>query len=105
MSAREARLSMGPVDSRVDDHLIPITRAFIGDPRSLLFEYDPDSRAIICDGQWGEMQDYTKHSPMTNWEIVIMHSEDKLQKLDFSTFDKIIMEFDCEVIWTGIGRS
>lgn len=82
--------------------LVPVTRAFVGDPRALLFEYVPDSGVILCDGQWGQLRDYTKHTPMTNWEVGIEAPSDDLAKLDFSAFSGIRMEFECEVIWKGL---
>lgn len=82
--------------------LVPTTRTFVGDQRALLFEYEPALGAIIRDGQWGQMQDYTKHTPMTNWEIGIEASEHELAQLDFSELTGIRMEFDCEVIWKGL---
>lgn len=82
--------------------LVPVTRAFIGDPRTLLFEYVPGSGTIVCDGQWGQVRDYTKHTPMTNWEIGIEASNEALKQLDFSGFTGVRMEFECEIIWKGL---
>ena len=85
-----------------DKQLVPV-RAFVGDPRTLLFEYDLQSKAIIADGLWGQERDYAKHTPMTTWDISIVGYEgvDAGQQIDFSGLKGLIMEFTCDVCWTG----
>lgn len=88
-----------------DKLLVPV-RAFVGDPRTLLFEYVPESKEIVMDGIWGQELDYTKHTPMTTWKISIADYEGTekaadQQHVDFSSLKGITWEFTCDVVWTG----
>ncbi|EGU80028.1 hypothetical protein FOPG_15971 [Fusarium oxysporum f. sp. conglutinans race 2 54008] len=85
--------------------LVPV-RAFVGDARTLLFEYNPTSKNIITDGLWGQERDYTKHTPMTSWNISIINypginNDASAVQVDFSGFSGITLEFTCDVVWTG----
>lgn len=77
-------------------------RAFVGDPRRILFEYEPNTKAIRCDGDYGQEQDYTKHTPMTTWQISIDTSgvgSAKPSEIDFSGLTGITMEFESLFSW------
>jgi hypothetical protein len=68
----------------------------------LLFEYVPGSNVVTCDGYYGQERDYTKHTPITNWSIRLVHgSGDILQvkDLDFSGFTGVRLEFLCDFTW------
>ncbi|EMT72587.1 hypothetical protein FOC4_g10001225 [Fusarium odoratissimum] len=85
--------------------LVPV-RSFVGDARTLLFEYNPTSKNIITDGLWGQERDYTKHTPMTSWNISIIgypgiNNDASAVQVDFSDFSGITLEFTCDVVWTG----
>ena len=54
-----------------------------------MFEYAPGDAQIVCDGQYGLQLDFTKHSPVSNWEIELVTP---LEQLDFSAFKGIRME-------------
>lgn len=89
-----------------DKQLVPV-RSFVGDPRTLLFEYNPQSQAIITDGIWGQERDYTKHTPMATWKISIAGRTDTAagsisQIGDFPQLKSVVMEFTCDVVWTGV---
>lgn len=68
----------------------PSPRSFIADKRRLIFEYNITTGEILCDGVYGQEQDYTMHTPMTSWLIKI---DDRgtdtviLADLDFFCFD------------------
>jgi hypothetical protein len=80
-------------------------RAFIGDRRRIMFEYAPSSKVILCDGNYGQERDYTKHSPMAMWQVRI---DDRMMdgvaaaELDFSGFTDIRLEFSCEFVWADV---
>jgi hypothetical protein len=94
-----------------------VVRSFLGDQRTLLFEYGVNDNRIVCDGIYGQEQDYTKHTPMASWNIEIVRvnvpnvmevSEEKAgaqevtkPQLDMSTVKSVIMEFVCDVVWMG----
>ena len=93
-------------------------RTFLGESRTLLFEYSSLDQSISCDGLFGQERDYTKHTPITTWEISVgsgmamdladesgtetmQHGLSASQKLDFSGFNGLALEFVCDVVWTG----
>ncbi|CAG1966982.1 unnamed protein product [Fusarium graminearum] len=45
--------------------------AYVGDARTLMFEYNIDDGSITCDAEYGQRLDYTQHSPLTEWAISI----------------------------------
>ncbi|WYZ36269.1 hypothetical protein EsH8_XII_000019 [Colletotrichum jinshuiense] len=52
-------------------NIISPVSAFIRGPRKLLFEYRPQLREVVTDGVWGQERDYTKHTPLTTWNISV----------------------------------
>ncbi|MCJ1396733.1 hypothetical protein MMC18_009625, partial [Xylographa bjoerkii] len=53
-----------------DTEIIP--RIFLGSARTLIFEYQPLDKSIICDGWYGQERDYTKHTPITTWTLRVV---------------------------------
>lgn len=78
-----------------------LTRSFLSEGRQLLFEYEPFNGAIVCDGKFGQVLDYTKHTPMTNWSVKLTRAR-RNSGLDLSSLKEIVMEFECDILWTGI---
>ncbi|KAH8728114.1 hypothetical protein GQ44DRAFT_724647 [Phaeosphaeriaceae sp. PMI808] len=92
-------------ESGLSGTLMPL-RSFVGDSRTLLFEYDVTSNAIICDGLWGQERDYTKYTPLTTWKVSIVgHQGPDVANggliVDFSSVTALEMELNCDVIWAG----
>ncbi|KAM7193874.1 hypothetical protein V8F33_007560 [Rhypophila sp. PSN 637] len=88
------------------DKLIVPIRAFVGDPRKLLFEYRPQTNEVVTDGLWGQERDYTKHTPLTTWKVSVpgWHADTSLDSsidIDWSGLTGVTMEFVCDVIWSG----
>ncbi|KAE8155710.1 hypothetical protein BDV40DRAFT_306746 [Aspergillus tamarii] len=82
----------------------PIKR-YVGDARMIVFEYKPRANSIVCDGMYGQERDYTKYTPMTRWSIQVVENDSdtaKLNQIDFSQFQGIVMEFVCDVTWFGL---
>ncbi|KAG7407650.1 hypothetical protein Forpe1208_v012723 [Fusarium oxysporum f. sp. rapae] len=71
--------------------------AFVGDARALLFEYSVEDRSIICDGEYGQNLDYTRQSPLTEWELTIGAGGLQVKDLDFTDLKDIRMEFWCDI--------
>ncbi|KAM5376208.1 hypothetical protein ACJA88_007319 [Fusarium oxysporum] len=71
--------------------------AFVGDARALLFEYSVEDRSIICDGEYGQNLDYTRQSPLTEWELSIGAGGLQARDLDFTNLKGIRMEFWCDI--------
>ncbi|EWZ30181.1 uncharacterized protein FOBCDRAFT_144708 [Fusarium oxysporum Fo47] len=71
--------------------------AFVGDARALLFEYSVKDRSIICDGEYGQNLDYTRQSPLTEWELSIGAGGLQARDLDFTNLKGIRMEFWCDI--------
>ncbi|KAI1840202.1 hypothetical protein JX266_013603 [Neoarthrinium moseri] len=85
--------------------LVPV-RSFVGDERTLLFEYDVASGMVVCDGLWGQERDYTKYTPLTTWRVeVVGYCRDpetqRVLDLDLTGVLAVEMEFVCDVIWSG----
>lgn len=81
-----------------------LMRSFVGDPRRLLFEYQLTDDSIICDGMYGQERDYTKHTPITTWEMSVVQPAATTKAAwdtDFSAFTGVKVEFICEVVWSG----
>ncbi|KAL9562967.1 hypothetical protein ACKAV7_012918 [Fusarium commune] len=70
---------------------------FVGDARALLFEYSVEDRSIICDGEYGQNLDYTRQSPLTEWELTIGAGGLQAKDLDFTDLKGIRMEFWCDI--------
>jgi hypothetical protein len=81
-----------------------LTRSFLGDSRQLLFEYTPGSDAIVCDGKFGQILDYTKHTPMTTWDVQLAGGAKARKRagLDLSGFKELVMQFECDAVWMGV---
>lgn len=93
-----------------------LTRSFLGDSRTVLFEYRPESSGIVCDGTFGLARDYTRHTPMTTWDIRLVQQPecgsscgDEADGGDnnsigvyLSGFRAVVMEFQCEVVWMSV---
>ncbi|EMT62732.1 hypothetical protein FOC4_g10006365 [Fusarium odoratissimum] len=71
--------------------------AFVGDARALLFEYSVEDRSIICDGDYGQNLDYTRQSPLTEWELTVGVGGLQAKDLDFTHLKGIRMEFWCDI--------
>lgn len=71
--------------------------AFVGDARALLFEYSVEDLSIICDGEYGQNLDYTRQSPLTEWELSIGTGGLQARDLDFTNLKGIRMEFWCDI--------
>ena len=76
---------------------VVLARAFIGETRTVLFEYDLASGAILCDGSFGQRDDYTKYTPFAEWTIDLTSSKIHPGDLDWSGFTGISCEFLCDV--------
>ncbi|KAF2762547.1 hypothetical protein EJ05DRAFT_534086 [Pseudovirgaria hyperparasitica] len=78
-------------------------KTFIGDPRILLFEYTPGTSThphnILCDGDYGLERDYTKHTPITTWEVRLLTD---LAPGDLDGLTGLRLEVLCEVVWRGV---
>lgn len=80
-------------------------RAFVGDRRRVVFEYDPSSQSILCDGNYGQERDYVRHTPMTTWQIRIddrMNGSLAASELEFSGFKGARFEFICDFVWVPL---
>lgn len=76
----------------------------MGASRTIIFEYQPGTRNVLCDGNYGQQLDYTKHTPMTNWTVQLQDDGADLYALgdlDFAGFQGITMEFLCDFTWRG----
>lgn len=81
-----------------------LVRSFVGDSRRVLFEYQLTDDSILCDGMYGQQRDYTKHTPITTWEMSVVQPAATMKAawdLDFSAFTGVKVEFICEVVWSG----
>ena len=76
---------------------VSYVRSFVGDARTLLFEYNTNDESIICDGAYGQMRDYTRQTPITDWKISIGEGGLRAQDLDLSNLRGLRMEFWCDV--------
>ena len=76
-------------------------QSYIGAPRRLLFQYQPKDNKIVCDGLYGQAKDYTKHSPITTWNIKLLNAKGAV---DFEGFTGLQLEFMCDVIWSGYAQ-
>ncbi|KAK4033351.1 hypothetical protein C8A01DRAFT_19685 [Parachaetomium inaequale] len=96
----------GEEEPEKEEHVEPpiLTRSFLGDSRTLLFEYQPESGAVVCDGKFGQSLDYTKHTPMTTWDIRVVERRacEEGAGVDFSGVKGVVMEFECDVVWVGV---
>ncbi|RAH54694.1 hypothetical protein BO85DRAFT_480185 [Aspergillus piperis CBS 112811] len=74
-------------------------RLFIGSSRTVLFETRSvnDQQIIICDGDYGQRQDYTMYTPMSDWTISLAPGCLSLEELDVSGLSAIELEFWCDV--------
>lgn len=84
-----------------------VPRTFIGESRTILFEYSPSTGAISCDGNYGQERDYTKHTPITTWLVRLLDDSagegDRIapSNLDFTSFTGLRLEFLCDFVWKG----
>ncbi|KAH7103220.1 hypothetical protein BKA62DRAFT_828790 [Auriculariales sp. MPI-PUGE-AT-0066] len=79
-----------------------LTRSFLGDARCVLFEYSPTTRELICDGQYGRDREYTRHTPMTTWEVRIVDADKDSSCIDVSGVTAVVLEVECDVVWIGV---
>ncbi|KAM0400565.1 hypothetical protein ACHAPZ_005634 [Fusarium culmorum] len=70
--------------------------AYVGDARTLLFEYNIDDGSITCDAEYGQRLDYTQHSPLTEWEISIAPGGLQAKDLNMSGITGLRMELWCD---------
>ena len=83
----------------------PLYRAFIGEPRSIAFEYAAGNgassgREVICDGWFGLQDDFTMQTPFQEWTLRIKSmgaSTGAGSKADLSAVTAVRWEFYCEV--------
>ncbi|KAI3319340.1 hypothetical protein HD806DRAFT_509714 [Xylariaceae sp. AK1471] len=80
----------------------PGYRAFVGDPRTILFEYQPTDSSIICDGEYGQELDYTKQSPLTDWEVAIARGGLSIDDLKLDGLTGLRMELWCDVTLSDV---
>ncbi|KAF2001030.1 hypothetical protein P154DRAFT_407341, partial [Amniculicola lignicola CBS 123094] len=85
-----------------DDKTASSTRAFIGDPRALVFEKEvgiDGEETITCDGDYGLNRDYTMQTPFTEWTVTIAHGGLKLEDIDVQALTGVEVELLCEVCY------
>ncbi|EYB33338.1 hypothetical protein SNK05_003988 [Fusarium graminearum] len=70
--------------------------AYVGDARTLMFEYNIDDGSITCDAEYGQRLDYTQHSPLTEWAISIAPGGLQAKDLDMSGITGLRMELWCD---------
>ncbi|KAK0665601.1 hypothetical protein QBC41DRAFT_282591 [Cercophora samala] len=70
---------------------------FVGDARALLFEYDLEDGAIICDGEYSQQRDCTLQTPLTEWEISIAPGGLEAKDLNLEGLTGLRMELWCDV--------
>ncbi|UZP36543.1 hypothetical protein NXS19_004359 [Fusarium pseudograminearum] len=70
--------------------------AYVGDARTLMFEYNIDDGSITCDAEYGQRLDYTQHSPLTEWAISIAPGGLQANDLDMSGITGFRMELWCD---------
>ncbi|KAK5661826.1 hypothetical protein OQA88_9928 [Cercophora sp. LCS_1] len=74
---------------------------FVGDARTLLFEYDPEDLRIVCDGEHSQQRDYTLQTPLTEWEVAVAPGGLEAKDLNFERLTALRMEFWCDVTLSG----
>ncbi|KAI5815555.1 hypothetical protein BZA77DRAFT_369945 [Pyronema omphalodes] len=72
------------------------TRSFVGERRTLLFEYDLNDKTILCDGEYLSESDYTTFSPFTTWSVAIDRGFES-SGLNFDELNWVKLEILCEV--------
>lgn len=70
--------------------------AYVGDARTLMFEYNIDDGSITCDAEYGQRLDYTQHSPLTEWAISTAPGGLQAKDLDMSGITGLRMELWCD---------
>lgn len=70
---------------------------YVGDARTLLFEYDPEDHTIVCDGEHSQQRDYTAQTPLTEWEVSLAPGGLGVEELDLEGLTGLKMEFWCDV--------
>ncbi|RPA75394.1 hypothetical protein BJ508DRAFT_230147 [Ascobolus immersus RN42] len=81
------------------DERVSSAKSFFGAPQTFLFEYDADTRDVICDGVYAEGLEHTKQTPIRLWSVSLADSEYGIvpvSALDFESFKGIRFEFLCE---------
>ncbi|KAI9749666.1 MAG: hypothetical protein M4579_006787, partial [Chaenotheca gracillima] len=74
--------------SEINDTAITLARAFVGNRRTVLFEYAPSNGSVLCDGEFGQRDDYTKLTPFTDWHVDISNENGTVpQGLDWTGFE------------------
>ena len=71
-----------------------LSRAFIGEPRTIAFEYK-ENENVLCDGDFGLSNDYTKQTPFQEWTLQVKSSAQ--DRLSLTSVNSIRWEFLCEV--------
>ncbi|KAK4165504.1 hypothetical protein QBC43DRAFT_208068 [Cladorrhinum sp. PSN259] len=69
---------------------------FVGDARTVLFEYDPIDQTVVCDGEYSR-QGCTPQTPLTEWEVSIAPGGLGAEDLDLARLTGLKMEFWCDV--------
>lgn len=59
----------------------------MGESREMLFEYDPVSLEIICDGEYIGVDACAKQTPFTDWMVGV-----QTENLNFSDFSGIRLD-------------
>ncbi|MCJ1439033.1 hypothetical protein MMC27_008423 [Xylographa pallens] len=73
-------------------NLVP--RAFIGEPRMILFEYAANDQ-ILCDGWFGLQNDFTKQTPFQEWTLQAKPVAGSTV-VDWASVTAVRWEFFCE---------
>ncbi|KAH6649504.1 hypothetical protein F5144DRAFT_635096 [Chaetomium tenue] len=73
-------------------------RAFVGDKRTLLFEYSPQDGSIACDGDYYTPRSLsTQQTPLTDWEVVIAPGGLRAKDMDLEGLTGLRMELWCDM--------
>jgi hypothetical protein len=75
-------------------------RAFVSGSRYLLFEHDPKTGEILCDGEFSQEENYTRLTPFTEWKIELGKDGIKLEDLNLEGFSAVRLELWCDVTLT-----
>ncbi|KAK4172154.1 hypothetical protein QBC36DRAFT_349786 [Triangularia setosa] len=70
---------------------------FVGEVRTLLFEYDVGDWTIVCDGEYSQQRDCTLQTPLTEWEVTIAPGGLEMKDLDLEGLTGLRMEFWCDI--------
>lgn len=85
------------VNEPLDIEVAPV-RTFVGETKSVLFEYDLSDYSLICDGEFGQREDYTMYTPFTQWDVDILDNGSVPVDLDWQRFKGLRWEFFCDIM-------